>query len=64
MLSNVKLPKSFWIEAMRTVVDLINLSPSNLLDGDILDRVGKESFGYGDDHIRYRLYDPIDKKVI
>ena len=28
MLSHSKLPKSFWGEALRTSVDLINLSPS------------------------------------
>lgn len=39
MLSNAKLPKSFWAEAMRTAVDLINLSPSVPLDGDIPERV-------------------------
>lgn len=39
MLSNVKLPKSFWAEAMRTAVDLINLSPSVPLDGAIPERV-------------------------
>jgi transposase InsO family protein len=30
MLSHAKLPKPFWGEAMRTAVDLINLSPSVL----------------------------------
>ncbi|KAJ4835409.1 hypothetical protein Tsubulata_023696 [Turnera subulata] len=30
---------SFWGEAMRTAVDLINLSPSTALDGDVPDRV-------------------------
>ena len=39
MLSNAKLPKSFQVEAMRTAVDLINLSPSALLDGNIPERV-------------------------
>ena len=44
MLSHSRLPKSFWGEAMRTAVDLINLSPSVPLNGDVPDRVwtGKE----------------------
>ena len=42
MLSHAKLPNSFWGEAMRTAVDLINLSPSVSLDGDIPDRVWTE----------------------
>ncbi|KAI4297117.1 hypothetical protein L6164_037021 [Bauhinia variegata] len=41
MLSHAKLPKAFWGEAMRTAVDLINLSPSVPLSGDILERVWK-----------------------
>lgn len=39
MLSHAKLPKLFWGEAMRTAVDLINLSPSAPLDGDVPERV-------------------------
>ncbi|RVW35001.1 Retrovirus-related Pol polyprotein from transposon TNT 1-94 [Vitis vinifera] len=39
MLSHAKLPKSYWGEAMRTAVDLTNLSPSYLLEGDIPKRV-------------------------
>ncbi|CAN0846213.1 Retrovirus-related Pol polyprotein from transposon TNT 1-94 [Linum grandiflorum] len=39
MLSHAKLPKSFWGEAMRTAVDLINLSPSVPLEGDVPQRV-------------------------
>ena len=35
MLSHSKLPKSFWGEAMRTSIDLINLSPSVPLKGDV-----------------------------
>lgn len=34
MLSYMKLPKSFWRKAMRTAIDLINLSPLAVLDGD------------------------------
>jgi hypothetical protein len=39
MLSHAKLPKHPWGKAMRTAVDLINLSPSIPLDGDIPQRV-------------------------
>jgi hypothetical protein len=35
MLSHGKLPKHFWGEAMRTAIDLINLSLSVKLDCDI-----------------------------
>ncbi|KAL5821663.1 hypothetical protein ACOSQ3_023545 [Xanthoceras sorbifolium] len=39
MLSNAKLPNSFWGKAMRTAVDLINLSPSVPLNYDVPERV-------------------------
>lgn len=39
MLSSAKLPKLFWGETTRTVVDFINLSPSASLDDDIPNRV-------------------------
>ena len=39
MLSHSKLPKSFWGEAMRTSIDLINLSPSVPVKGDVPERV-------------------------
>ena len=39
MLYDVKLPKYFQAEAMHIAVDLINLSPPSLLDGDVLERV-------------------------
>ena len=48
MLSHAKLPKSFWGEAMRTAVDLINLSPAAILNRDVPNRVwiGKDvSYG-------------------
>ncbi|KAG8391787.1 hypothetical protein BUALT_Bualt01G0223300 [Buddleja alternifolia] len=99
MLSHSKLPKSFWGEAKRTAVDLINLSPSAPLDGDIPDRVwsgkyvsykrlrvfGCRAFvhipkdersklddktkpctflGYGHEEFGYRLWDPVNRKVI
>jgi hypothetical protein len=41
MLSHAKLPKHFWREVMRIVVDLINVSPLVPLDGDIPQRVGQ-----------------------
>ena len=51
MLSHSKLLKSFWGEAMRTSIDLINLSPLVPLKGDVLERVwtGKD-VSY--DHLR------------
>ena len=39
MFSNAKLSKSFWAEDMHTAVNLINLSLSALLDGNIPERV-------------------------
>ena len=39
MFSNAKLSKYFWTEAMCAITDLINLSPSASLDGDVLERV-------------------------
>ena len=39
MLSHAKLPKSYWAEAMYTVVYLINRSPSVPLKGDVPQRV-------------------------
>ncbi|KAI5339317.1 hypothetical protein L3X38_018589 [Prunus dulcis] len=35
MLSHAKLPNSFWGETLMTTVDLINLSPSATLNGDV-----------------------------
>ena len=99
MLSHAKLPKSFWGEAMRTTVDLINLSPSVPLQGDVPERVwrgkdisynhlrvfGCKAFvhipkderskldnkakaciflGYGHEEFGYRLWDPVNKKII
>ena len=39
MFSNVKLPKSFWAVIIHTAVDLINLSLSTQLHGDVPERV-------------------------
>ena len=44
MLSHAKLPKSFLGEAMKIVVDLINLSPPYPLEGDIPKRVWRGKF--------------------
>ncbi|KAJ7005746.1 hypothetical protein NC653_005156 [Populus alba x Populus x berolinensis] len=41
VLSHAKLPKSFWGEAMKSTVAMINLSPSIPLDFDVPDRVWK-----------------------
>lgn len=35
MLSEAKLPNSFWAEALNTVAYVINLSPVIALDGDV-----------------------------
>ncbi|CAJ2658330.1 unnamed protein product [Trifolium pratense] len=99
MLSHAKLSKAFWGEAMKTAVDLINLSPSIPLDGDVPNRVwtGKDVsygylrvfgcrafvhiprderskldkkskqclfMGYGNEQFGYKLWDPVDKKII
>lgn len=51
LLSHAKLPKSFWGEAMRTAVDLINLSPSVPLKGDVPEKVWmRKDVSY--DHLR------------
>ena len=51
MFSHSKLPKSFWGEAMRTSIDLINLSPLVPLKGDVLERVWtRKDVSY--DHLR------------
>ena len=42
ILSYAKLPKSLWAESILTAVDLINLSWSASLDGDIPERVWTE----------------------
>ncbi|GMI93102.1 hypothetical protein HRI_002979500 [Hibiscus trionum] len=39
LLSDAKLPRSFWAEALNTVTHVINLSPSVPLRGDVPDRV-------------------------
>ena len=44
MLSHAKLSKSLWGEAMRTTIDLINLSSSYPLEGDIQERVWTRNF--------------------
>nr|XP_016473832.1 PREDICTED: uncharacterized protein LOC107795672 [Nicotiana tabacum] len=39
LLSEDKLPNTFWAEALNTVAYVINLSPAVALDGDVRDRV-------------------------
>ncbi|KAG8471369.1 hypothetical protein CXB51_036995 [Gossypium anomalum] len=100
LLSDAKLPRSFWAEALNTVTHVINLSPSVPLRDDVPDRVwfgkdvsydhlrvfGCKTFvhvpkdekskldaktrqcifiGYGlDGEFGYRLYDPVQKKLV
>ena len=99
MLSQSKLPKSFWREAVQTVCYLINRSPSSALDGEVPEKVwtgknvrydylrifGCRAFvhvpkdertklddktrqciflGFGDEQFGYKLWDPVDKKVV
>ena len=49
LLSDARLPKSFWGEALNTVAHIINLSPTTALQGDVPNRVwyGKDvSYDY------------------
>ena len=39
MLSHAKLSKTFWGEALKTAVDIINLTPSVPLEGDVPEEV-------------------------
>ena len=39
LLSNAKLPKSFWGETLNTVAHIINLTPTIALEGDVPDKV-------------------------
>ena len=39
LLSDAKLPKSFWAEALNTVAHIINLFPTTSLQGDVPNRV-------------------------
>ena len=39
MLSEAKLPNSFWAEALNTVAYVINLSPVVALGGDVTNEV-------------------------
>jgi transposase InsO family protein len=51
MLSHAKLPRSFWGEAMMTAVDLINLSPSVPLNGEVPEKIWSgKNVSY--DHLR------------
>ena len=42
MLSHAKLPKFFWGEAVKTTIEIINLSPSVPLERDIVEEVWSE----------------------
>jgi hypothetical protein len=51
LLSEAKLPQSFWVEALSTATHVINLSPVYALQGDVPDRVWyKKDVSY--DHLR------------
>ena len=39
LLSDAKLPKSFWGEALNTVAHVINLTPTTTLEGHVPDKV-------------------------
>ena len=39
MLSQAKLPKKFWDKTLRTIVDVINLSPFTTQHGDIAEHI-------------------------
>ncbi|GMH26834.1 hypothetical protein Nepgr_028677 [Nepenthes gracilis] len=39
VLSEAKLPESFWEEALKVVVYVINLLPSNALNGEVLEKM-------------------------
>ena len=99
ILSHAKLPKSFWGEVVKIAIDLINLSPSRPLNGEIPEEVwsGKKAsyghlrvfgcrafvhipkdeiakldaktkeciyFGSPRDELGFRLWDPINKKIV
>ena len=99
LLSEAKLPNSFWGEALLTAAHVINLSPAVALQSDVPNSVwygkdvscdhlrvfGCKAFvhvpkderskldaktrqcifiGYGLDEFGYRLYDPIEKKLV
>ncbi|RDX66524.1 hypothetical protein CR513_54695, partial [Mucuna pruriens] len=76
MLSEAKLPKHFWGEALYTVVHVINLSPAIALNTKAFVHVPKDEtskldiktrqctfIGYDHDEYGYRMYDPIEKKL-
>ncbi|CAL5342497.1 unnamed protein product [Camellia sinensis] len=99
LLSQTQLPRSFWGEALSTIVHVLNLTPCVPLQFDVPDRVwtgkdvsyghlrifGCKAFvhipkderskldmktrqciflGYGLDEFGYRLYDPVNKKLV
>ncbi|GAA0152105.1 transmembrane signal receptor [Lithospermum erythrorhizon] len=75
MLSHANLPRTFWGEAMIVAVQVINLSPTHVLNGDVPDELwsGKEAtyhhlkvFGSISRYEKfgYKLYDPTEKKTL
>jgi len=79
MLSEAKLPKHFWGEAMLAVVHVINLSPVVALNTEVPDKIwfcknvsyehlrvfGCRAFVHvPKDEFGYRFYDPVEKKLV
>ncbi|KAG8385877.1 hypothetical protein BUALT_Bualt03G0090800 [Buddleja alternifolia] len=74
LLSEAKLPRSFWGEALSTAVHVINLSPTHSLNDDVPDKVWfDKDVSY--DHLRvfgckaidefgYGFDDPVAKKLV
>ncbi|RDY03729.1 hypothetical protein CR513_12653, partial [Mucuna pruriens] len=58
MLSEARLPKHFWGEALYTTVHVINLSLVVALNIECI------FIGYGHDEYGYRMYDPVEKKLV
>ncbi|RDY00420.1 hypothetical protein CR513_16399, partial [Mucuna pruriens] len=93
MLSEARLPKHFWGEALYTAVHVINLSPAISLNTEVVDKIWFDKdvkydhlrvfscktfvhvpkderskqcifIGYGHDEYGYKMYDPIEKKLV
>ncbi|RDX75071.1 hypothetical protein CR513_45098, partial [Mucuna pruriens] len=56
ILSEVRLPKHFWGEALYTTVHVINLNPAVALNTKVSDKIWFDK--------DVKLYDPVDKKLV